>query len=341
VRLWRSLEGLRGWAGVRSVWREHLNGDLALLEPLLRPIDQHAQSILMPGRIEPHRVVVHSEDDIVAVDPDTGESTPLALEDIVIWKLDAEALMRGVAEALGLLGAPSPLGAGDRLWWLGEFAPIEGTRFPVYLAASRDAREIVSNVGYVAALSSTPFVLVTPTRAASGPALDALLAGGRVAWIALEDLLDWDGQGAFRARRPLRRALGAFLQRHAPAALGAEAPKRFPTPSGATWSDLSMCFVDGHTVQAKVGEITQRLSFHDMGLEDRRAKNPSVQFGLLAAFADARGTLTWSSHAATRQNQKRRERLAAQLREFFGIEGDPFVYEQGGWRTKFSIAPDV
>jgi len=295
----------------------------------------------MSGGVDDLRIVVHAEDDIVAVDPETGETTPLALEDIVIWKLDAEALMRGVAEALGLVGTPSSVGMGDRLWWLGDFTPVEGARFPVYLTTSRDAREVVSSGGYVAALTTSPLILVTPTRSAAGPALDSLLVGGRVAWLALEDELEWDGEAAFRLRRPLREALHGFLKKHAPIAVGVIEPKRFPTPQGATWSDVSMGVVDGHTMQVRIGDLTRRLTFHDMGLEDRRTKSPSVQFELLVAFANVRGLLTWSSPAATRQNQKRRERLASQLSAFFGIDDDPFVPDGDGWRAKFSITPDA
>lgn len=337
--LWRSLEHVRGWAGVRAVWQEHMGEQLAFLDPLLRPIEEHARSFPMPGGDDDLRIVVHAEDDIVAVDPETGETSPLKHEDIVIWKLDAEALMRGVAEALGLVGTPSSVGMGDRLWWLGDFTPVEGVRFPVYLATSRDAREVVSSGGYVAALTTSPLILVTPTRSAAGPALDTLLVGGRVAWLALEGEVEWDGEAAFRLRRPLREALHGFLKKHAPIAVDAVEPKRFPTPPGATWSGVSMSVVDGHTMQVRIGDLTRRLTFHDMGLEDRRTKSPSVQFELLMAFADAHGLLTWSSPAATRQNQKRRERLAAQLSAYFGIDDDPFLPDGDGWCAKFSIAP--
>src|SRR5690606_33013114 len=112
-----SLEEVRGWAGVRTVWREHMGEEIALLDPLLRPLAETALSLPAPGGVDNLRVVVHAEDDIVAVDPETGETNALTLEDILIWKLDAEALFGGLAGALGLLGAPSPLGAGHRLWW--------------------------------------------------------------------------------------------------------------------------------------------------------------------------------------------------------------------------------
>ena len=45
---------------------------------------------------------------------------------------------------------------------------------------------------------------------------------------------------------------------------------------------------------------------------------------------------------AHRRNQKRRELLAANLRDFFRIEGDPFrLTDDGkGWQALFLSAPD-
>jgi len=247
VRLWRSLEEVRGWAGVRATWREHMGEELALLEPLLRPLEETALSLPAAERINPLRVVTHAEDDIVAVDPESGETTALTLEDILIWQLDAETLFRGVARALGLRGAPSPVGTGRRLWWLGEFAPSEDVCFPVYLATSREAREVVSCGGYVAALTTAPLIFLTPTRAAAGPALDALLTGGRVVWITLESEIEWDGEATFRATRPLAGALGPFLERHAPATVEPDSSFRIDTDTFTVWHGEKSCSL-GNTV---------------------------------------------------------------------------------------------
>ncbi|RMF23506.1 MAG: hypothetical protein D6760_05190, partial [Deltaproteobacteria bacterium] len=139
------------------------------------------------------------------------------------------------------------VGAGHRLWWLGEFAPIEGVRFPVYLATSRDAREVVSSGGYVAALTTAPLIFLTPSRAAAGPALEALLAGGRVAWMVLEDELEWDGEAAFRARRPLADAVRPFLERHAPATIEPDSSFRIDADTFTVWHDGKSCPL-GNTV---------------------------------------------------------------------------------------------
>ena len=59
MRLWRALENIHGWAGVRSVWREHMGDDLQFLEPLLTPMEELALSVPWPGAVEGRKVVVH------------------------------------------------------------------------------------------------------------------------------------------------------------------------------------------------------------------------------------------------------------------------------------------
>ena len=197
MRLWQSLERVQGWAGVRSVWREHMGDELQFLQPLLRPMEELAMSVPWPGTVEGRKVVVHDEDDIVAVDPETCESAPIRREDIVLWQLDADRLFAGVASALGLEGKPSSVGMGNRLWWLGDYLPVEGERFPVYLATTRDAQSLLRSAGHISALSQRPFVLVTPTRAGASEELNRVVEGRSSAWITLAESLTWQGEDVF------------------------------------------------------------------------------------------------------------------------------------------------
>lgn len=89
MRLWRAHENIHGCppTGVRSVWREHMGDELEFLRPLLRPMEEMAMSVPWPGTIEGRRVVMHDEDDIVAVDEETSEASPIRREDIVLWRL--------------------------------------------------------------------------------------------------------------------------------------------------------------------------------------------------------------------------------------------------------------
>ncbi len=339
MRLWRALESVYGWSGVRSVWREHMGEELEFLEPLLRPMEELAMSVPWPGTIEGRRVVVHDEDDIVAVDRETSEASPISREDIVLWKLDAEALFRGVVAALGLQGAPASVGMGNRLWWLGEFVPMEGERFPVYLATSRDVNDLVKSAGHVSALSQRPFVLVTPTRRAASETLIRLVAGRGAAWMALEEALTWNGEGVFAPKRPIGEVLAPFLDRHV-AVRGTSEGGRFPTPPGSAWGDVRIRFTDAHMVSVSVRGQAGVYDFASMGMGVARTRKPDVQWALLYAFASGHGILDWQSGHASPKNQKRRERLAARLQAFFGIDGDPIALEGNGWRLRLHVEPD-
>ncbi len=116
----------------------------------------------------------------------------------------------------------------------------------------------------------------------------------------------------------------------------------FPTPPDALWRDVSIRFKDGHTVSIKVTSAGGVFNYTQMGMANKKNGEPTKQWALLETFADGHGTLDWSSKKADRRNQKRRELLAADLRRFFRIEGDPFrLTEDGkGWQALFQISGD-
>lgn len=293
-------------------------------------------SVPWPGTIEGRKVVVHDEDDIVAVDPETCESAPIRRDDIVLWQLDADTLFRGVAAALGLTGTPSSVGMGNRLWWLGELI-AEDSAFAVYLATTRSAAELARSAAHVAAWSRRPFVLVTPTRGGGSDELDKLLAGREAARLTLDSVLDWRGENVFHAARPLQEHLESFLARHAPAKAMSKQPKQFPTPRGSAWSDVSIRFLGSENVHVTVRGEVRELDPAGMNLLDGRTKKPNLQWQLLRAFGLAGGYISWKRGAASKEYQKRKETLARTLKAFFGIEGEPIVMDGKDWRCRFKI----
>jgi hypothetical protein len=116
----------------------------------------------------------------------------------------------------------------------------------------------------------------------------------------------------------------------------------FHVPAGAKWSDLTLRFRDGHTIQASLGKQRRRFNYRDIGLVDKRKDGPDAQWDLLQRFAANYGSLNWSSQGSDIRNQKRKERLAEALKSFFGIPGEPFNYDpsDGGWESVFNIQPE-
>ena len=112
----------------------------------------------------------------------------------------------------------------------------------------------------------------------------------------------------------------------------------FPTPKGAGWEEVSIRFIDRHSVYIKAQDVTGIYHYAEMGMVNRKNAMPTVQWELLEAFAEGHGLLDWSSRRADRKNQKRKENLATDLQRFFRIDGDPFVIEGNGWRAHFAVA---
>src|SRR5215468_4197756 len=114
--------------------------------------------------------------------------------------------------------------------------------------------------------------------------------------------------------------LDAFRSRLLPSP-ESDSPPLFPTPPQATWGDLRMRFLDGHTVSVPVGGVSATLSYQEMGMRDHRSQKPTLQWELLREFASGRGRLALSRKGVERLNQKRRENLARDLKAFFRIPG--------------------
>ena len=104
-----------------------------------------------------------------------------------------------------------------------------------------------------------------------------------------------------------------------------------------TWSDVAILFINSETVFVKIKEHSKRLVFSDFGMEQKNTRRPTVQWHLLYDFAREHGTLDWTSRRASQDNRKRREKLSAQLKDFFGIPGEPInkTADGKGWVTIF------
>ncbi|MCK4415099.1 MAG: hypothetical protein KAY32_16325 [Candidatus Eisenbacteria sp.] len=175
----------------------------------------------------------------------------------------------------------------------------------------------------------------------------AWLEGKDVRKVATADLVDAAvSRRLSRLLRKLTKAVDDQLQLPKATARAGDAIRTrsqvapFGTPEGATWGDVQMRFRDGHTVFVRVWSVSRVCNFTEMGMVDRRDGNPTKQWKLLEAFATERGILDWTSSQADPKNQKRRENLANNLRDFFRIEGDPFrLTDDGkGWQALFRIS---
>ena len=84
------------------------------------------------------------------------------------------------------------------------------------------------------------------------------------------------------------------------------------------------------------------FNFTQMGMASSKNGEPTVQWELLATFAEEHGVLTWRSPKADTNLKRRKSNLATNLGDFFRIKGDPFIYDETtkGWHARFAIGPE-
>lgn len=172
-----------------------------------------------------------------------------------------------------------------------------------------------------------------------------------LAWFRVKALATWleERIDADTLRLRLRPALEELTDRidsaikkwapHASSSTGVLV--RIRVRPGASWSDVTMRLLsDEQRISVRTGVDTRVLHYIQMGMGDGRNAMPTEQWDLLVAFLKREG-LTWADSEADPKNQKRKERLAQQLKTAFGIEDDPFEPIQHGWKPRFRVAlPD-
>lgn len=350
-RLWQAMEAIPDLCGVEAEWRRRLGEEYDAAERFLRPERRLAESYPCPSPVPcgcTHRVVHHGPDDIVGVcrcEPRQCGTHPLKRSDVVLFKVDRLELGKAVAAALGARPEHADVPDVPMTWCIGIYSPYAGFPFPVYQTAQVEPDDFRQVVDALVARAEDAFILVAPTRDMFQAACTEPRRRVRAHLLPLAGDFVLDASGSVLPRRPVEEILAPFLAAVLPAAQDGSSMVFFPTPAGATWEAVQIRFRDRHTVSVRVKDAHGVFHYSQMGMADSRNGEPTRQWQLLEDFAERHGNLDWSSRRAHRSNQKRKEKLAENLRKFFRVEGDPFEVVDGGagdgklWRTRFSLDP--
>lgn len=348
-RLWRALGRAPVLSGVRAAWDDLLGEDARVLRTFLRALPEPASTYPCPQPGPdgcPRGVVVHGADDIVAVcraRPKACETLTLSQADIVAYELDTRRLGERLRALLGLAGdgGAFPGSLPGRTSYVGVYQPVAGHSYPVYLALSGDGVAVLDVVESLIGREPRPFVVLVPAaELLAAEAVRALGSRGSVA-LGLADVTVADDRDHLVLADAAAAVLAPFRKgvlREAAAKTG-DGMVFFPTPAGATWEQVRIRFRDGHTVSVSVLGEEGVFHYAQMGMASRKNAEPTVQWKLLKAFAESRGTMTWRSSHADAKNKKRRENLAKDLRAFFRIDGDPIpaTPDGKGWHVRFEL----
>ncbi|MBI1374521.1 MAG: hypothetical protein GC159_17525 [Phycisphaera sp.] len=338
-RFWRTLEALPGHTDVIEAWRRYMLGELPLIRGWLVPTDEAAPSYPCPAKWcgTRHNVVTFGADDHVAINHDCHVKAALKDQDIAMWRLDMVAVRRAIASAMGVAFDDAAIDGAHGTHRVGWYEPVAGFRFGVYMTTANTPDWFDRAVLAVAGATEGPFMLLAPTDRSFESSAERMVRQRRGLFVSLRESLAFDGACRIVAADGLDVIMRRFRDAVLPKGGVDPEPMFFATPTGSTWSDVSIRFLDGHTVTVRVGDVVQTLNYTQMGMVDLRSGSPSAQWELLRVFADEHGTLTWRSRQADRRNAKRKERLARDLGRFLRIEGDPFEWADGGWRARFHI----
>ncbi|MFQ5483204.1 MAG: hypothetical protein ACE5ER_10650, partial [Nitrospinaceae bacterium] len=310
MRLWRALECIRGQSAVLAVWKRHLGSDYPAAAPLLQPNGRlsptHPCPEKYPCGCRSHGVIEHGPDDIVSVcecEPRYCDTSPLERADIVVWEVDREKLGAAVAAAIGANPLWEEVDGIPLTHQVGIYTPLAGFEFPVYLTIQTQEGDFRRTLTELVVQNGGPFILVSPTSRHLDRSCSDLLARRKSGFLTMADFLSVSENGQIVSDRPADDLLAKFRTAVLPKP---ETNVRafFPTPAGATWDDVTICFTDGHTVSIKVREATGRFNYTQVGLANSRNGEPTVQWHQLSAFADEGGTNTWESKYADRRNKK-------------------------------------
>ena len=335
---WYRIERLPVRTGVQAFWRKTAGSAFSCLEPYLRATGAQALTLPCdePGEGCPRKVVVHEPDDMVAIcraSPHSRcEDIVVTKKDLAIYQFDLFKLGEHLAAALGLVGPVEPLpGTADTIL-LGAHVPYAGRSHCVYLTAQSSAEVFTHAVAMLAAINHEPFFLLAPTARLLDQSDRDLIASRGARFVALVDLFDEAPSDQFRLRANSRVIFEGIEGK--PVSTANSRPS-FRTPALAKWSDLEIVFDNGEVISIRVLGKVGKAGYTEVGMVDRRASRPSKQWHLLERLAEARGVFP----SLGQKERKQAQELAARLRDFFGIDGDPFQRDRQGRpeRTRFSV----
>jgi hypothetical protein len=346
---WLALQSIPGAATARLEWQRLLRDEWAAMAPLLRSTGATVERVWCPspgGDGCPRRVVSHADGRIVAVcgDPE-GQCDPLdlALDDIVVHELNVEKLAEALCNLLSLERELQPLSLAGPSWQIGWYIPVAGQRFATALILPVSADQVHHGAVRLRDYYDQAFLLLVPTRTVIEVETVDFLRAAKSRVLFLEDVLGVGTTGDWQLLRSAEDLLRDFRCDVVGDVRFGMPQHRFPTPPGSSWSDVTIRFINGHEVEPRVrGQGGGVFGYAHMGMAKTNKDEPTVQWDLLRSLAEGRGELFWPRTIGRKTVQKQRERLANHLRDFFGIDGDPFENLPGGrgFKTRFMIVPE-
>jgi hypothetical protein len=200
---WSACEAITGPAAVELEWKQLAGEHYEAAKVFLRPMQELATRYpCMRSYICgcDHKVVIHSDDDIVAVcvcNPWICDTFRLTKSDIIIYELDRSAIYKALAKTLPLDIQVSEIPGLRRTDQVGFYTQHKGSRLPVFLTTQTEPSNFRNAVLDLLARNREPFILMAPTHDLCEPDSKELLDNRRAVFLTLSDVFKIDQSGVF------------------------------------------------------------------------------------------------------------------------------------------------
>ncbi len=109
------------------------------------------------------------------------------------------------------------------------------------------------------------------------------------------------------------------------------------------WNQLRLCLINQHTIRVDLPGQKQRCTYLDLGMADRKSREPTRSWEMLVAFCEDHGQFQSTRFGEAGATKQIISRLAKELRALFGLSEHPIhkYRNDRGWKAKFDARADV
>lgn len=199
--LWGALERIPNLEAVPAIWEEACGADYDALRPHLRPTESIGSRYPCPNRYGdcPRRIVDYGDGEFTALCRDQYKScasVPLTLREALVHDIDLAGLLAPALRAAGIRAQGMVLRSRG-VWAVGLSARRSALHQPVFLVICQSPITFDNRVRDLLLEVPGPFLLVAPTNRCRSVALQERLLARSVEYLALEDEVGLNEQGAF------------------------------------------------------------------------------------------------------------------------------------------------
>lgn len=111
----------------------------------------------------------------------------------------------------------------------------------------------------------------------------------------------------------------------------------FPTPAGTQWHEVEISFIDNENVKISAKGKTESRHYSQLGFKDKRSGiKPVKSWNILLLFKENKPLPV--THRDRGKAEDGARDLRRRLKDYFGIQEDPIILDEAGYRPKFRVS---